>query len=223
MIIVGLAGGFFTGTCLRLFGAFHPLEAAFAFVILLRRLVMPANVPEWRTFRRTSCLNDVCRRSGTLRYSNSRASRWSRTTGWQRLKEVMAAAHVHGLPAMPKALRHTFGVSAFQANIPPHLVQRWLEHASLKTVVIVSRRVERLMAARMWRDRSSQWTIPAVFRLIVRSFDDCDFPADAFVGVQMYVRMLDVWLQADEAHDVPALLTLQRGKRVGIEARELAM
>jgi hypothetical protein len=46
MIIVGLAGGFFTGTCLRLFGAFHPLEAAFAFVILLRRLVMPANVPE---------------------------------------------------------------------------------------------------------------------------------------------------------------------------------
>jgi hypothetical protein len=64
---------------------------------------------------------------------------------------------------------------------------------------------------------------PGSVPLIVRSFDDLDFPADAFVGVQMYVRMLDVWLQADEAHDVPALLTLQRGKRIGVEARQLAM
>ncbi len=34
---------------------------------------------------------------------------------------------------MPKGLRHSFGVNAFQSNVPPHLVQRWLGHASLRT------------------------------------------------------------------------------------------
>jgi integrase len=45
----------------------------------------------------------------------------------------MAAAHVTGTPAMPKGLRHGFGVNAFQSLVPPHLVQRWLGHASLRT------------------------------------------------------------------------------------------
>jgi integrase len=52
--------------------------------------------------------------------------RWSCTTAWRRVKEVMAAAKIVGTPAMPKGLRHGFGVSAFQASVPPHLVQRWL-------------------------------------------------------------------------------------------------
>jgi integrase len=34
---------------------------------------------------------------------------------------------------MPKGLRHGFGVNAFQSLVPPHLVQRWLGHASLRT------------------------------------------------------------------------------------------
>jgi hypothetical protein len=46
MMIVRAAAGFFAAMALRLFGAFHPLEAAFAFVSLLRRLVMRANVPQ---------------------------------------------------------------------------------------------------------------------------------------------------------------------------------
>jgi integrase/recombinase XerD len=79
--------------------------------------------------------------------------RWSRTTAWRRVKAVMKAAKVSGTPAMPKGLRHGFGVNAFQSNVPPHLVQRWLGHASLRTTAIyadVMGPEERAFAARMW-------------------------------------------------------------------------
>jgi integrase/recombinase XerD len=78
---------------------------------------------------------------------------WSRTTGWRRVKEIMATANIIGLPAMPKGLRHGFGVNAFQSLVPPHLVQRWLGHASLRTTSIYGDVVgpeERAFAARMW-------------------------------------------------------------------------
>jgi len=57
----------------------------------------------------------------------------SRTTAWRRVKEVIAAAGITGTPAMPKGLQHGFGVNAFQSSVPPHLVQRWRGHASLRT------------------------------------------------------------------------------------------
>lgn len=78
---------------------------------------------------------------------------WSRITAWRRVKAVMAAASICGAAAMPKGLRHAFGVSAF-ATVPPHIVQRWLGHASLRTTAIygdVVGREERALAARMWR------------------------------------------------------------------------
>jgi len=78
---------------------------------------------------------------------------WSRTTAWRLIKKAMDAAEIVGLAASPKGLRHTFGVSAFQSNVPPHLVQRWLGHASLRTTTIyaeVSGEEERQFAARMW-------------------------------------------------------------------------
>jgi integrase/recombinase XerD len=81
---------------------------------------------------------------------------WSRTTAWRRVKEVMAVAGITGTPAMPKGLRHGFGVNAFQASVPPHLVQRWLGHASLKTTAIygdVMGPEERAFAERMWQSR----------------------------------------------------------------------
>jgi integrase/recombinase XerD len=80
--------------------------------------------------------------------------RWSRTTAWRRVKALMRTAGLSGTAATPKGLRHTFGVAAFQANVPPHIVQRWLGHASLRTTAIygdVSGREERAFAARMWR------------------------------------------------------------------------
>jgi integrase/recombinase XerD len=89
--------------------------------------------------------------------ANHRLWPWSRTTAWRLIKKVMSAAGVVGVPASPKGLRHTFGVSAFQGNVPPHLVQRWLGHASLRTTAIygdVSGKEERRFASRMWRGRT---------------------------------------------------------------------
>jgi integrase/recombinase XerD len=53
-----------------------------------------------------------------------------------------------------EGVRHSFGVNAFQSNVPPHLVQRWLGHASLRTTAIygdVMGSEERSFAERMWR------------------------------------------------------------------------
>jgi integrase/recombinase XerD len=66
----------------------------------------------------------------------------------------MEAAKVSGTPATPKGLRHGLGVNAFQANVPPHLVQRWLGHASLRTTSIYGDVIgpeERAFSARMWK------------------------------------------------------------------------
>ena len=80
---------------------------------------------------------------------------WSRTTAWRLIKRVMAAARIVGPSATPKGLRHAFGVRAFQLNIPPHLVQRWLGHASLRTTAIYGDVIgpdERAFAARLWAE-----------------------------------------------------------------------
>lgn len=77
---------------------------------------------------------------------------WSRTTAWRHVKNVMIEADVSDGSAMPKGLRHTFGVAAFH-SVPPHLVQRWLGHASLRTTAIygdVSGPEERNFAERLW-------------------------------------------------------------------------
>ena len=70
-----------------------------------------------------------------------------------RRKEIMIAAGIHGSAATPKGLRHGFGVHAFEASVPPHLVRRWLGHASLRTTAVygdVMGPEERAFAARMW-------------------------------------------------------------------------
>ena len=79
---------------------------------------------------------------------------WERTTGWRRVKEVMAAADLGDGPHVsPKGLRHGFGVAAVSAGIPLNLVQRWLGHAQLSTTAIYADAVgaeEKNIAARMW-------------------------------------------------------------------------
>jgi integrase/recombinase XerD len=85
--------------------------------------------------------------------ASKRIWRWSRTTAWRYVKKIMAAAGISGAAAMPKGLRHGFGVNAFEASVPPHLVQRWLGHASLRTTAIYGDVIgpeERAFAARMW-------------------------------------------------------------------------
>ena len=86
-------------------------------------------------------------------FAVKRLWKWSRTTAWRRVKEVMAAARISGAFAMPRGLRHSFGVKAFQSNVPPHLVQRWMGHASLRSTLIYADVMgpdERAFAARMW-------------------------------------------------------------------------
>jgi len=81
---------------------------------------------------------------------------WSRTTAWRRVKEVMAAANIVGLHATPKGLRHGFGVNAFQSLVPPHLIQKWMGHASLESTAIYADVIgpeERAFAVRMWGNR----------------------------------------------------------------------
>ncbi len=66
----------------------------------------------------------------------------------------MAAADIVGAHGTPKGLRHGFGVNSFQSNVPPHLVQRWLGHASLRTTAIYGDVIgpdERAFAERMWQ------------------------------------------------------------------------
>jgi integrase len=54
-----------------------------------------------------------------------------------------------------EGIAHGFGVNAFETSVPPHLVQRWLGHASLKTTAIYGDVIgpeERKFAARMWSE-----------------------------------------------------------------------
>lgn len=79
---------------------------------------------------------------------------WSRATAWRHIKMLMAMADVSESAAMPKGLRHSFAVAAFRKSIPPHLVQRWLGHASLETTSIYGDMIgqeEREFASRLWR------------------------------------------------------------------------
>ena len=95
---------------------------------------------------------DLAERERDPYQRSSRLWCWSRSTAWRYVKQVMKRAALSGSAAMPKGLRHTFGVAAFQA-VPPHLVQRWLGHASLRTTGVygdVSGHEEHLFAERIW-------------------------------------------------------------------------
>lgn len=116
---------------------------------VIRQVPLPGDILRDldRVFRLRLVQRDRC-------VANRRIWTWDRVTAWRHVKAVMAAADVIGTPAMPKGLRHGFGVKAFQSNVPPHLVQRWLGHASLKTTSIygdVMGPEERAFAARMWK------------------------------------------------------------------------
>ena len=79
---------------------------------------------------------------------------WCRATGWKRVKEVMRAAHIAGVHASPKGLRHGFAVGALVAGVPETTVMRWLGHARLETTMIYTNAVgaeAQIIARRMWK------------------------------------------------------------------------
>lgn len=82
---------------------------------------------------------------------------WSRQTAWRRVKHVMEGARISGPQAMPRGLRHQFGVCALEANMPLSLTQRLLGHASSRTTTLyqnVSASDARRLMQRMWRERT---------------------------------------------------------------------
>lgn len=94
-----------------------------------------------------------------LRYARQRPQQirlwtWSRQTAWRRVKAVMRVADIAGPHAMPKGLRHGFGVANAEENVPMPTTQKWLGHAKLETTAIyqeVAGREETALARRLWR------------------------------------------------------------------------
>jgi integrase/recombinase XerD len=77
----------------------------------------------------------------------------SRTTVWRIIKRVMGELGIDGVHACPKGLRHGFGERGAMANLPVHLIQRWMGHSSPQTTAIyleVQDEEERELMARMW-------------------------------------------------------------------------
>jgi len=78
---------------------------------------------------------------------------WSRQTGWRKIRAVMEVADITGPMAMPKGLRHAYGIRAAGEKVPPSLIQRWLGHADATTTAIYINAVgkeERAFARRLW-------------------------------------------------------------------------
>jgi integrase len=85
--------------------------------------------------------------------SRRRLWKWGRTTAWGRVRAVMRTAGIVTELAMPKALRHSFGVGGAQAGIPLNVIQKWLGHSDIETTSIytnVMGEEERALADRMW-------------------------------------------------------------------------
>ncbi len=79
---------------------------------------------------------------------------WSRQTAWRRVRIVMRAARIDGPQAMPKGLRHGFGVANAEESVPMATTQKWLGHAKLETTAIYQQAVgreENAFARRLWR------------------------------------------------------------------------
>lgn len=86
--------------------------------------------------------------------ADQRIWRWCRTTSWNYVKTCMAVAEISGSQAMPKGLRHAFGVGTVQAGVPLNLLKKWLGHARLSTTEIYADAVgaeEQAIAGRFWK------------------------------------------------------------------------
>lgn len=78
---------------------------------------------------------------------------WGRTQSWRIVKSTMVKAHISGLQACPKGLRHGFGVHAVRTGVPLNILQKWLGHSSMETTAIYANATgpeERDIAERMW-------------------------------------------------------------------------
>lgn len=80
---------------------------------------------------------------------------WCRQTGWRRVKKIMARAAITGPQAVPKSLRHSFGLRCAEHGVPITVAGRWMGHASSRSTSIYQQAVgeeERRFAERLWRE-----------------------------------------------------------------------
>jgi integrase/recombinase XerD len=78
---------------------------------------------------------------------------WARQTGYRKIRAVMEMAEIRGPMAMPKGLRHAYGIRAASKKVPPSIIQRFLGHADQATTAIYLDAVgveEREFAKRVW-------------------------------------------------------------------------
>ncbi len=132
------------------------IEAGFVVIESLkkRRRGMYRAIPvPHALLRRLEVTHDVAAAQLDMKLRTSSIWPWSRTTAWTLVKRVMLEAGVAPDRAMPKALRHAFGVCAIQRGVPLNIVQKWLGHARISTTAIYADAVgaeERMLLKRMW-------------------------------------------------------------------------
>lgn len=109
-------------------------------------------VPTWLIDRLDALQNIKLRKT----CSDSRSERiwpWCRTTAWKHVKRNMEIVGMEGPHACPRGLRHTFAVSALEAEVPLNMLRKWLGHSRLSTTAIyadATGREERTLANRLW-------------------------------------------------------------------------
>ena len=114
---------------------------------------------------------------------------FSRTKAWRIIKAAMSSAGITGRSAMPRGLRHGFGVGTLQAGVPITLVQRWLGHARLSTTAIyaeVSGPEERALAGRYWNwldDKAAPNQTPTDSATPARATELDRFPKGSSIAV----------------------------------------
>lgn len=100
-------------------------------------------------------------------HSGERIWNWSRMTAYRHVKAVMLEAGISKYQAFPKALRHSFAVSALEAGVPMNLIQRWLGHADWKTTAIYAELMgdeEKFYARRLWENQKTMRQRPAQYQ-----------------------------------------------------------
>lgn len=126
-------------------GRLHPGAVTLRTLKRRKQVFRSVPVPEW--------LPALLLRLPRHDEAGDRFWRADRSTAYRWVKRAMDDAGIDGRPAMPKGLRHGFGVRAAGSDVPPSLIQRWLGHASPSTTAIYLNVVgleERRFAARMW-------------------------------------------------------------------------
>lgn len=98
-------------------------------------------------------IHEVRKKQKSKKGRNENLWSFTRRTGGRYVDDVMNDSGITGARACPKALRHSFAVSAVLKQIPIVSIQKWLGHSSLDITAIylqVSGEEERALASRLW-------------------------------------------------------------------------